>query len=283
MKNRFNFSKAEKVGVAVLSLIIVILLVVINTPKHTLVPDVFIVDSSVVKYIDVSENKPFKTKEKKRSKTQSFNYSNFDPNEYTESDWQSIGFTDKQSRVIVKYKNQINGFKKDTDLAECFVISEKKFKDIKPYLRIKKQEVYHDEKNDIATKFDIVELNTTDQTLLETVKGIGPYFGMKIIEYRQKLGGYYQVEQLLEIYGMTQENYDQILNQVKLDTSKIKQIHIATVKFDELKRHPYVNWKQSQVIMSLSNKTVTSEFWKTLKSSEAFSKKDIKRLKPYFK
>ncbi|MDX1349334.1 MAG: hypothetical protein R3279_03760 [Putridiphycobacter sp.] len=52
MKQRFHFSKAERVGIAVLGLIIVSLLVFLNIPRHNFVEDIFLEDSSKVAWVD---------------------------------------------------------------------------------------------------------------------------------------------------------------------------------------------------------------------------------------
>lgn len=47
-----------------------------------------------------------------------------------------------------------------------------------------------------------VPLNTADQLLLETIPGIGPVTAAAILEYRDRVGSFTSVEQLLEVSGI---------------------------------------------------------------------------------
>lgn len=83
-------------------------------------------------------------------------------------------------------------------------------------------------------KFDIgspkdsvrIELNGADSATLVGVRGIGPLTAGRIVRYRERLGGFVRVEQLLEVRGMLEKNYQQILPQIWVDSSKIQKIDI---------------------------------------------------------
>lgn len=88
-----------------------------------------------------------------------------------------------------------------------------------------------------------IELNTADSVLLLDLYGIGPSFSRRIVKYRELLGGYYEVGQLLEVYGMDQERYDGFSERVWADTMQIRKINLTTVTFRDLLRHPYTNYE----------------------------------------
>ncbi|MGC8803484.1 MAG: helix-hairpin-helix domain-containing protein, partial [Bacteroidales bacterium] len=93
-----------------------------------------------------------------------------------------------------------------------------------------------------------VELNSADTTLLEKLPGIGQLLSRRIVKYRDLLGGYYSVEQLREVYGLSAETYQRIYTRLWVDTSKIQKVSIATVTFKELVRHPYVGFELAKRI-----------------------------------
>ncbi len=278
MKRRFNFSKAEKVGAAVLSLIIVVLLVLLNRPHQATFIDVFVSDTTSLDYIH-SDGNYRKDEPEKKDRKLKIVYKKFDPNHYKKSDWERIGFSEKQSQVILNFKKQINGFKSKEDIKNCYVINARKYKEMEPFLQFDSviiEEVLNSEK-----PIHTVELNGADKSTLETVNGIGSFYANKIIEFRNQLGGYYKIDQIKEVYGMTDENFKRIENQIKVDSSLIKKINVSTSDFNQLKNHPYLNWKQSQFIVGLPDKKITDKFWDILMLQEAFTEFDIKRLKPY--
>lgn len=64
----------------------------------------------------------------------------------------------------------------------------------------------------------LIDLNTADTTALQAVSGIGPATARRIVRYRSLIGGYTSVEQLLDVWGITPENYLRIEEQVTADT-----------------------------------------------------------------
>ena len=54
---------------------------------------------------------------------------------------------------------------------------------------------------------EMVELNSADTTRLKQLRGIGSGYAKMIVAYREKLGGFYKTEQLLEVYKFPDETY----------------------------------------------------------------------------
>jgi len=80
----------------------------------------------------------------------------------------------------------------------------------------------------------VVELNTCDSAALEALPGIGPVLSARIIKYRNLLGGYASVEQLREVYGLTEETYDLVKERVCADAGLVKKININTAGYKQL-------------------------------------------------
>lgn len=129
----------------------------------------------------------------------------FNPNQLDEQGWVNLGFSEKQSQVILYYKEKklLGYFKNAEDLKNCFVISEEKFQEIKPFIQIKVRPeaspVKEVEKQ--TTDFSQVDLNQiTKSQLLE--------FGFSEIEirsflgFRKILGGFVDKSQILETYHL---------------------------------------------------------------------------------
>lgn len=92
----------------------------------------------------------------------------------------------------------------------------------------------------------MVELNGADTTLLKQLRGIGSGYARTIVNYRNKLGGFYAKEQLLEVYRFKEETYQKIQHQLQVDTTLIQKIPINEASIDELKRHPYIRYFQAK-------------------------------------
>jgi competence ComEA-like helix-hairpin-helix protein len=85
-----------------------------------------------------------------------------------------------------------------------------------------------------------IELNTADSAELVKLFGIGPYYAVRILEYREKLGGFALPEQLLEVYGMDEERLKGFYGDVFVDTSFVRKMDLKTVSEDQLASHIYI-------------------------------------------
>jgi DNA uptake protein ComE-like DNA-binding protein len=89
-------------------------------------------------------------------------------------------------------------------------------------------------------RWSIQELNQSDSAGWDAIPGVGPATARRVIEYRNRLGGYIQLSQLLEIYGMDSPRYEAILPFVKLEVpANIRRISLNQCSEVELSSHPY--------------------------------------------
>jgi DNA uptake protein ComE-like DNA-binding protein len=95
----------------------------------------------------------------------------------------------------------------------------------------------------------VIELNTADSAKLTGLRGIGPSFAMRIIRYRDRLGGFYRKEQVKEVFGLDSSTYAGMQAQVRVDASHVKRIPINSVAFEDLSRFPYLTYKQMNAII----------------------------------
>jgi DNA uptake protein ComE-like DNA-binding protein len=95
----------------------------------------------------------------------------------------------------------------------------------------------------------VIELNSTDTFELQQLRGIGPSFAKRIIRYRERLGGYREKSQLLEIFGMDTEKYNEIKDHVTVNPDSIHKINLNEVTLKQLLSHPYFPFEMTKNIM----------------------------------
>lgn len=62
----------------------------------------------------------------------------------------------------------------------------------------------------------LISLNTADQAMLETIPGVGPVTAMAILSYREQIGSFSSLDQLLEVDGIGPATFDSIRTYVTL-------------------------------------------------------------------
>jgi DNA uptake protein ComE-like DNA-binding protein len=96
------------------------------------------------------------------------------------------------------------------------------------------------EHRDTRQRKPLIEINSCDSALLESLPGIGPVLSSRIIKYRNLIGGFLSVDQLGEVYGLKEETLKLIASRVHADSLLIRKIKINKADFREMIRHPYL-------------------------------------------
>ena len=122
--------------------------------------------------------------------------------------------------------------------------------------------VHHEER-----AVTIVDLNTADTTILKQLPGIGSAFAKWIVEYRTKLGGYCESEQLLEVYKMDTARYEGIKDYVKIDSIFVpNKLRINSDAFKVLLKHPYLEYEDVKKIVNHREQKGFITSWQQLKT-----------------
>jgi len=97
-------------------------------------------------------------------------------------------------------------------------------------------------------KIKAFSLNSQNPEDWKQIKGIGDGYSSRIIKYQKWLGGFHSVQQLNEVYGLT-DSLVQVMKPHLTVTSEIKKIKINEADSKTLGRHPYVEWKEADIIL----------------------------------
>ena len=123
-----------------------------------------------------------------------------------------------------------------------------------------------------------LDLNSADSTELVKLPGIGPANAMKVIRYRERLGGYSDIRQLTEIEGLP----DSLMKWfIITDTVQVSKIQVNKATLTELRRHPYLDFYQARAIVEYRNERGIIKGPEQLSFMEEFTAQDLIRLEPY--
>lgn len=147
----------------------------------------------------------------------------FNPNTVSIDELCRLGFTNKQAASIDNYRKKGGKFRRKSDFAKSFVVSDSIFRRLEPYIDI-----------------PLVDLNLADSADFDALPGIGGWFASKMIEYRKALGCYSYKEQLMDIYRFDQSKFDALSDLIEVSEENIIPYPIWTLPADSLRLHPYI-------------------------------------------
>lgn len=123
-----------------------------------------------------------------------------------------------------------------------------------------------------------LDLNAVDSAGLVMLPGIGPASALRIMRYREQLGGYTSVSQLTEIDGLP----DSLMEWFKItDSIPVRKITVNTSTLSELRRHPYIDFYQARAIIEFRKERGNIKGPEQLSFMEEFTAQDLERLLPY--
>ncbi|MGV3598912.1 MAG: helix-hairpin-helix domain-containing protein [Bacteroidota bacterium] len=177
----------------------------------------------------------------------------FNPNTYSLDSLIACGVPQKLALQIINYRQKVKPFATKADFAKLYNLTDSAYNVYLPFLVLQDGETSKSEK---PTSHRLVEINTADSLQLLAVRGIGPYFAHKILQYRNQLGGYFSLSQLGEAFiipvaslAEKQQRMDEIKAQLTVNISRIKKININTANQQQLSAHPYISYKQASAIL----------------------------------
>lgn len=202
----------------------------------------------------------------------------FDPNSATVTELVSYGFSQYQANNLVNYRSKGGEFLNATDIIKIYGIDSIFYLKVEEFIEIEEPE---NVARVVPEKNVIVELNSADSLELTQLNGIGPSYAIRIIKYRNLLGGYYSKQQLKEIYNFPEETYSKIQLHVYADTLKVSKLRINFSEFAELLRHPYLNKTQVKALLDKREADGAIKDISELQLIKAFDSETIRKIKPY--
>ncbi|UFH31803.1 helix-hairpin-helix domain-containing protein [Chryseobacterium sp. C-71] len=238
-------------------------------------------------------------------------FSEFDPNELDENQWQKLGFSDKQTATILKYKKIVGGnFLSKEQLKKCYAISEEKFTQLEAFILLPETnseakgnsnfKSFEKKSLNITRKFNPDHLSQTDWENI----GFSEKQAAAILKYKSYLGGsFVSKEKFKECFIINEENYAKLEPYLILPSKTPANFNAYAGKSNSFKsKTPQTSFdpntldvngwmalgfseKQANVIVNYRDRNLKGSF-KTLddiKNCFVISAEKFEELKPYIK
>lgn len=167
----------------------------------------------------------------------------FNPNTVSVSDLERLGFTAGQAQAIDNYRASGGRFRRKSDFAKSFVVSDSVFRRLEKYIDI-----------------PLVDINAADSAAFDALPGIGGYFAARMVSYREELGGYSYPEQLMDIWHFDRERYDALADLICCSAPK-DTFALWSLPAEELRKHPYIRtWQTARSVVLYRDNTPRSDW-----------------------
>jgi DNA uptake protein ComE-like DNA-binding protein len=183
----------------------------------------------------------------------------FDPNTLSAEGWQRLGIKEKTANTIQNYTSKGGHFNKPEDISKIWGLHEDQVARLLPYVRIepKPASTFSYTKNTepykpyekIKPVILNIDINKGDTSAFIALPGIGSKLANRIIAFRDKLGGFYKVEQVAETFALPDSTFQKIKDKLVVTPNDVKKININSAAVDELKMHPYLRYNIANAIV----------------------------------
>jgi DNA uptake protein ComE-like DNA-binding protein len=129
----------------------------------------------------------------------------FNPNELPAEGWKKLGLKDKTVQTILHYREKGGRFREPADLKKIWGISVTEANNLMPYVRIPELE-----KPVLKTPIErpksmpaSILINQATVAELQSIPGFNRPLAARMIRFRDKLGGFKNMEQIRKTYGLS--------------------------------------------------------------------------------
>ena len=188
----------------------------------------------------------------------------FNPQTVSKEEFVALGLDEKLADRIINYRNKGGQFRKKEDLQKMYGLKPEQYLQLEPYIVLTPiaapqyanktdangtlPNTYVNTNKPYAPKIVNIDVNLGAQEDWEKLRGIGPSFATRIIKYRDNLGGFANVEQLKEVYGLQDSTFQKIKPSLQISPI-LRKLHVNNVAVNEL-RHPYIRYTDAKLIIN---------------------------------
>ncbi len=218
----------------------------------------------------------------------------FDPNTLDIAGWKRLGLRDKTIRTIQNFIGKGYKFRQATDLKKIYGLHAKEAERLIPYVQIAGSATeqtfahppatstpFNTDKNVVKHAPRIIDINSADTSSLIALPGIGSKLATRIINFREKLGGFVNIQQVAETYGVPDSTFQKIKSLLQCPNPLPKTINVNVADASQLRSHPYIKWNIANAIVNYRQQHGNFTSLNDLKKIDIISAELFQKIAPY--
>ncbi len=225
------------------------------------------------------------TRKSNDRKPSQIHYRVFNPNKASSEDLRALGFSPLSVSAIMGYRKKGGRFKVPEDLLYIYGVDEALVRNIRAYVKIDSGDLVEEPVVDVTreptgTDKPILDINRANVYQWQSLRGIGPVLAARIVNFRESLGGFYSISQIAETYGLPDSTFRAIVPFLK-QSEVPRKIMMNKITLDSLRTHPYIDWKQSSILINYRNQHGGLTSVSDLYDIKVFDSLFIEKIAPY--
>ncbi len=177
----------------------------------------------------------------------------FDPNTLSASDWKTLGVSTGTISTIQKYLSKGGHFYKASDLEKIYGLPPSLTTQLIPFVRIQalsyNRLTFSKAPAPFKKQASMLDVNEADSVAWETLPGIGPALSARIVKFRNQLGGFLDIQQIKEVYGLSDSVFERLQHRLVKGNANIQRLHLNTIDQATLQKHPYIRYSMARAIV----------------------------------
>lgn len=181
----------------------------------------------------------------------------FDPNSLSKDSLMMLGISAYAASNMLKYREKGGRFSNPNQLRKIYGMDSLFVNELLPFVQIKSAyKIDNESERKTKPKYvpkppvavHSIPINSASSEVFMTLKGIGPVYANRIIKFRNLLGGFISVEQIKEVWGISDSLYQEVKPYLTVDPSQVVKRNINEFDKESMVKHPYIDWKKAKVI-----------------------------------
>jgi competence ComEA-like helix-hairpin-helix protein len=176
----------------------------------------------------------------------------FDPNKINEEDWIRLGVKENIAQRIINYRNKGGIFREKSDLLKTYGFKQEDFDALENYIVLDSVQFLNKtiEKIDQPFTGERMPTDLNSATLEQLIAlGFNKNISNRILNFVNGVGGVYSAEQLKSIYGVDEEQLNEIIPFLIIDQSRLHLLNINSATEEELAKHTYITDELAHAII----------------------------------
>lgn len=285
-ESHFWYTKRQRNGILFLTFVLILLQTILLFVDFNFSEDPQISSETY----DLFQHKLDSLKKENQDNIKEYTY-RFNPNYISDFKAYQLGLSVEETdrlftfREKGKYVNSANEFQEVTGVDDSLLNKIEplfKFPAWTQQKRSKQVAQNYEKPNSLPEPGKIKDLNTVSAQELTSDIGISDGLAKRIVAYRNKLQGFYENDQLLEVYYLDEKTADQILKYYQvINKPVIQKIDINSASFKEVLKTPYLDYKLTKRIFQYRDENLHFKNLEELKQIDSFPIEKFDRIALY--